>query len=136
MPPYHSINQEVMRRLVSNLVKETTSRGMHVISKHCRVHAFFTCMSMLLHQFVCKSVGFCSNGEYNSLRNQGYTRPLSILLIRSDIRCKYPKMSKQAMTVMLTPQGELASLFKSSNNDICKGSAELVIQISPYVPVP
>ena len=31
--PYHSINQQVMRRLVSNLVKEMKSRGMNVVGK-------------------------------------------------------------------------------------------------------
>ena len=61
---------------------------------------------MWLYLRLHNSVGFCSNGEYNSLRNQGYTRPLSILRIRSDVRSKYARMSKQAMLAMLTPKGE------------------------------
>ena len=64
----------------------------------CECAGACTCM-----QF--NAVGFCSNGEYNSLRNQGYTRPLSILRIRSDIRSRYARMSKQAMLAMLTPKG-------------------------------
>ena len=31
--PYHSINQVVMRQLLSNLVKEMKSRGMNVVGK-------------------------------------------------------------------------------------------------------
>ena len=34
-------------------------------------------------------VGFVSNGEYNSFRAMGYTRPLSVLKIRSMARNKY-----------------------------------------------
>ena len=63
-------------------------------------------LSNLLNWHVHIPIGFCSNGEYNSLRNQGYTRPLSILRIRSDVRSKYAKMSKQVMTAMLTLEGE------------------------------
>lgn len=47
-------------------------------------------------------IGFCSNGEYNAMRNQGYTRPLSILKIRSNVRSKYAKMSKKRMISMLS----------------------------------
>ncbi len=39
-------------------------------------------------------VGFCSDGEFNSLRNRGYTRPLSVFAIRSDVRSKYARMSQ------------------------------------------
>ena len=48
--------------------------------------------------------GFCSNGEYNSMRSQGYSRPLSVLKIRSNVRSKYARMSKQRMLAMLTPK--------------------------------
>ena len=70
---------------------------------------------MNLHVHVHTPIGFCSNGEYNSLRNQGYTRPLSILRIRSDVRSKYAKMSKQVMTAMLTPEGEYMYIYQLIN---------------------
>ena len=41
------------------------------------------------------------------MRNQGYTRLLSIFIIRSEIRSKYARMSKQKMLRMLTPICEL-----------------------------
>ena len=44
-----------------------------------------------------------SNGEFNSLRAKGYTRPISIFAIRSQIRNKYARMSHKAMASMLTP---------------------------------
>ena len=51
------------------------------------------------------TIGFCSNGEYNAMRSQGYTRPLSILKIRSNVRSKYAKMSKKRMMSMLSSKG-------------------------------
>ena len=60
---------------------------------------------------MCKNfvyfTGFCSNGEYNTMRSQGYTRPLSVLKIRSNVRSKYARMSKQRMLAMLTPKCEI-----------------------------
>ena len=38
------------------------------------------------------------------MRSQGYTRPLSVLKIRSNVRSKYAKKSKQMMMQMLTPK--------------------------------
>ncbi|MCG8625902.1 MAG: hypothetical protein MJE68_28380, partial [Proteobacteria bacterium] len=48
-------------------------------------------------------IGFCSNGEHNAMQNQGYTRPLSIIKIRGNVRLKYAKMSKKQMISMLSP---------------------------------
>ncbi len=31
------------------------------------------------------NIGLCTDGEFNSMRNNGYTRPLSVLKIRSDV---------------------------------------------------
>jgi hypothetical protein len=52
------------------------------------------------------AVGFCSDGEFNTLRNRGYTRPLSVFAIRSDVRSKYARMSVATMKAMLTPEGK------------------------------
>ena len=53
-------------------------------------------------------LGLCTDGEFNSLRNQGYTRPLSIFKIRNDVRSKYVKMSKQRM---LTPKRKMQAYY-------------------------
>lgn len=53
------------------------------------------------------TVGFCSDGEFNSLRSRGYTRPISVFAIRSDVRSKYARMSQKKMMSMLTPTGEV-----------------------------
>lgn len=71
------------------------SRGMKVVgefknTKQCNIN---------IHVIT----GFCSDGEFNSLRSQGYTRPLSIFKIRSTVRSKYARASKQRMRDMLTP---------------------------------
>ena len=49
-------------------------------------------------------IGFVSNGEYNSMRANGYSRPLSVLQIKADARKKYSKMGKKSMVDMLTPK--------------------------------
>ncbi len=50
-------------------------------------------------------LGFCSDGEFNSMRNRGYTRPISVFLIRSQVRAKYARLSESTMLAMLTPIG-------------------------------
>lgn len=56
--------------------------------------------------------GFTSNGEYNSMRSRGYTRPLSVLQIKANVRTKYSRLSKQTMLNMLTPQSKYIYLLK------------------------
>ena len=53
-------------------------------------------------------LGLCTDGEFNSLRNQGYSRPLSIFKIRNDVRSKYAKMSKLSM---LTPKRKMQAYY-------------------------
>ena len=63
---------------------------------------------------MCKNfVCFTGNGEYNSMRSQGYSRPLSVLKIRSNVRSKYARMSKQRMLAMLTPKCKISILYQS-----------------------
>lgn len=56
---------------------------------------------------VCIYIGFVSNGEYNSMRVQGYTRPLSVLQIKSGARKKFLNTGKKTMIDMLTPIGTM-----------------------------
>ena len=48
-------------------------------------------------------VGFTSDGEWNSLRTKGNSRPLSVFQIRADVRSKYSHMSMKRMVEMITP---------------------------------
>ena len=50
------------------------------------------------------AVGFTTDGEWNSLRTKGYSRPLSVFQIRSDARSKFSRMSLKRMIAMITPQ--------------------------------
>ena len=50
-------------------------------------------------------IGFVSNGEFNYMRSRGYTRPLSVLQIRTDVRNKYNRMQANTLLNMLTPEG-------------------------------
>ena len=50
--------------------------------------------------------GFVSNGEFNYLRSKGYTRPLSVLQIRTDVRNMYSKTKMTTLLKMLMPKGE------------------------------
>ena len=47
-------------------------------------------------------IWFVTNGEWNSLRTKGNTRPLSVLQVRQDVRAKYSRMSRRKMTAMLS----------------------------------
>lgn len=47
--------------------------------------------------------GFVSNGEYNSLRSTGYSRPLSVLQLKANAQAKYVQLGKTKMLKMLSP---------------------------------
>ena len=49
-------------------------------------------------------LGFTSNGEFNSLRCRGITRPLSVLQIKANVRGKYGGMRQGKMKAMLSPK--------------------------------
>ena len=46
--------------------------------------------------------GFTTDGEWNSLRTKGNTRPLSVLQIRSDVRRKYARLTSKKLHGMIT----------------------------------
>lgn len=50
-------------------------------------------------------IGFTSNGEFNSLRWKGNTRPLTVLQVRSEARSKYKNKGFRTLSDMLTPEG-------------------------------
>ena len=54
----------------------------------------------LTHAYV-HCVGSVSNGKFNSLRAKGYTRPISMFAVRSQVQNKYAKMSHKVMASML-----------------------------------
>ena len=43
------------------------------------------------------------------MRSRGYTRPLSVLQIRTDVRNKCNKMKQETLLDMLTPEGTVSS---------------------------
>ena len=55
--------------------------------------------------------GECTDGEWNTLRYRGNSRPLSILQIRTECRNKYRAVSKSTMMDMLSP----TSMFLASS---------------------
>lgn len=59
---------------------------------------------MEIYGYVCTSTGFVSNGEHNTMRVKGYTRPLSVLQIKSQAKKKYSRMGLSTMLWMLTPR--------------------------------
>ena len=92
--PYAGLKEVDMRRLITDLCKTMISyrmkvSGMYQITKQ-RLYLSFS--------------GFVSDGEFNYLHMKGYTRPLSVLQIRSDVRKKYSKLSSKRLLAMLTPK--------------------------------
>ena len=60
------------------------------------------CLMVIECVYLCFCAGFVANGEYNVLRSNGYTRPLSVFKVRADTRGKYAKMGKKKMLRMIT----------------------------------
>ena len=85
-----------IRRLVSNLCKKMFSLGMNVSGTSM-------CLSNIDLIFLI-TAGFTSDGEFNYLRTKGYTRPISVLQIRTDVRNKFSRISAQNLLAMLTPK--------------------------------
>jgi hypothetical protein len=71
-----------------------------------------------MHKRKMKIAGFCSNGEYNSMRSKGENRPVSIFQIRSVARKKFSNLGIKTMKEMLTPKvnesGEISAMNKES----------------------
>lgn len=103
--PYAGLNEGNMRRLINELVKEMVGRGMKVSGDvlHCLRLKMMNNWTFLLF------VGFVSNGEFNYMRSKGYTRPLSVLQIRTNVRSKYNKICQKTLLAMLTPKRKLLS---------------------------
>ena len=60
-----------------------------------------------MYPVISLHAGFTSNGEWNSLRSKGNSRPLSTFEVRSLVRRKYSHLSAKRMIGMLTPKCEL-----------------------------
>ena len=83
-----------MRDILNRVVSSMTERNMNINGK----------LSIFIN---LTYTGFVSNGEYNSMRANGYSRPLSVLQIKVNARKKYSRMGKKAMIDMLTPKSEV-----------------------------
>ena len=57
-----------------------------------------------MYLLIAMQAGFTTNGEWNSLRSKGNSRPLSIFEVRSLARQKYSHLSAKRMIGMLTPK--------------------------------
>ena len=55
--------------------------------------------------YIFSVTGFVSDGEFNFLRAKGYTCPLSVFQVRSNVRNLYSRMSSRKMLGMITPKG-------------------------------
>ena len=64
-------------------------------------------------------VGQCTNGEWNSLRCKGNTRPLSVLQIRADSRRKYANMSQLVGNSNIPSLSHLISVIVSRDTHAC-----------------
>ena len=52
---------------------------------------------------ILSGLGFVTNGEWNSLRTRGNTRPLSVFQIRSEAKAKYSHTGLKQMIGMISP---------------------------------
>ena len=95
-----SLKDAKVRSIANKVVREMHKRGMKVAGM-LYLHKMADCSHATI------LLGFTTNGEWNSLRAQGNTRPLSVLQLRSIARSKYCHMGYQKMMGMLTPRGML-----------------------------
>ena len=79
------------------------------------IYLFSSMKKIYMNLFI--ELGFVSNGEFNFLRTKGYTRPLSVLQIRSNVRKKYSQIGFRALLSMLTPKCKMILCFSINYND-------------------
>ena len=72
-----------MNKLIKEIVRT------YLWNKSYRLVVLLFLICNLYNVLTTLYIGFCSNGEYNAMMNQGYTIPLSVLKIRSNMRSKY-----------------------------------------------
>lgn len=102
--PYSSLRDEAVRSICEKLIVEMNGRGMKVAGKLC---VSMCCIPIII--FIMP--GFSTNGEWNSLRSKGKTRPISVFEIRSQVRRKYQRLGFKALVGMITPICELIIFF-------------------------
>ena len=64
------------------------------------------CMYTVVEIVVYTSAGVVSNGEHNTLRSMGYTRPVSVLRIKASVRAKYSKVGENRLLKMINLIGK------------------------------
>ena len=74
-------------------------------------------LKIQLCDFMC-TVGFVTNGEWNSLRAKGDTRPLSVFEIQTEVRRKYSRLSASTLVKLITPTG-VTYMINTSLSHIC-----------------
>jgi len=103
--PYKSLTDLKVRELANKIIQEMTRRKMKVAGRML-VHFMFNHCNYNI-------IGFTSDGEWNSLRTKGNTRPLSVFQILSNARRKYAQKKQQTMIEMLTPLCKYACLYNA-----------------------
>ena len=93
------MGQENIRKVLNNLISRMKGMGMQVAGTNY--------LNRVLRLRVCCFIGFVSNGEHNVLRAMGYTRPVSVLRIKSEVKARYSRMSVKKLCAMITPNGML-----------------------------
>ena len=123
--PYKGLTDKKMRQLADAVVSEMTVRGMKVAGKR-HLYILYCTMDVYMYvpfwSIVCgfdfswmfylyNHAGYTTNGEFNSLRTKGRSRPTSILQIKEEVKAKYARMSLKKMVSMLSPKREFRSIY-------------------------
>ena len=106
----HRIVNELSREIVAQKMK-VAGNFVFVIYHHIQhVHTGFTLPLLsflpLPSPLALTHTRFVSNGEFNYLRTKGYTCPLAVLKVRTDMRNKYSHLRHSILLSMLTPKCE------------------------------
>ena len=62
--------------------------------------------------YIYMYVGITTNGEFNSLRWKGNTRPLTVLQLKREARAKYQNKGLKSLLDMITPIGMCISITR------------------------
>ena len=101
--PYKGLADSTVRQLANKIIQEMSKRQMKVAGEVLYMYVILDLQHCFTCAFLHLYLGFVTDGEWNSLRTKGNTRPLSVLQIRADVRAKYSRMGFKTMSGMIMP---------------------------------
>ena len=104
---YTSLRDRDVRSLVQKVKQEMVSIGMEVVGK-MNLHSE-TKLDYSYNMIIVDIIGLVTDGEFNSLRSKGESRPLSVIEVKAEVRRRVSQYKMKQLKEMLTVKSKFTS---------------------------